>query len=94
MAAPNADPIPRLIDRAQLLELVPLSYPMIWGKMRRGEFPRALKIDNRTLWYVDEIRAWLEKQPRQKLKGDADHDHTAMARSQGRKRKQRAASAA
>ncbi len=59
----------RLLTKKQLLEIVPFSYPTIWGLMRRGEFPKALRIgEQRVAWREDEVRQWIESRPRQELK--------------------------
>ena len=60
-----------VIDRVEVLELVPVSYPTLWKWMRSGRFPRALRIGEQKLaWREDEIRAWIDSRPRQELKGD------------------------
>jgi len=40
MVSPKAATSRRLIDKRQLLERVPLSYPTIWKRMKAGTFPR------------------------------------------------------
>ena len=58
----------RLLTRKQLLEIIPFSYPTIWELMRRGEFPKALRIgQQKVAWREDEIREWIESRPRQEL---------------------------
>ena len=57
--------------KAEVLERVPYSYPTIWEKMRRGEFPRSVKLDNsgaKIAWYEDEITEWIESRERVELK--------------------------
>ena len=61
----------RLISKRQMLEMVPLSYPTIWDRMRRGEFPLSVKLDdagNRVFWFADEIQTWINDRPRSELK--------------------------
>ena len=61
----------RLLTRAQLLEIVPLSYPTVWARMRRGEFPLSVQLDNagsKSFWFADEVAAWIESRPRSDLK--------------------------
>ena len=59
----------RLLTRSQLLEIVPFSYPTIWELMRRGEFPKALRIGRQKVaWREDEVREWIDSRPRQELK--------------------------
>ena len=63
----------RLLTRKQLLEIVPFSYPTIWELMRRGAFPKALRIGaQKVAWREDEVRAWIDSRPRQELKGDPE----------------------
>ncbi len=63
----------RLLTKKQLLEIVPFSYPTIWGLMRRGAFPKALRIGaQKVAWREDEVRAWVDSRPRQNLKGDSE----------------------
>ena len=41
--------------------------------MRRGEFPKALRIgQQKVAWREDEIRDWIDSRPRQELKGDPE----------------------
>jgi predicted DNA-binding transcriptional regulator AlpA len=62
----------RLIDRNELLDKVPLSYPNIWSKMRAGTFPRSRAVGDRVLWVEAEVDAWIAALPMRRLKGDAD----------------------
>jgi prophage regulatory protein len=68
----------RLLTRAQLLEIIPFSYPTLWGMMRRGEFPKALRISQqRVAWREDEVREWIESRPRQELKEEENDENDA-----------------
>ena len=51
--------MPRLISRKQLLEIVPLSYPAIWKRMKEGTFPRSRAIGTKPVWFLDEVVAWI-----------------------------------
>jgi prophage regulatory protein len=67
----QARPPPRLLSKAEVLALVPVSYPCLWAMMVRGEFPRARRLSpnsNRVAWLADEVSAWIESRPVQKLK--------------------------
>ena len=60
-----------LIAKREVLERVPYSYPTIWEKMRRGEFPRSVALDDagtKVAWYADEIDEWIESRKRVELK--------------------------
>jgi predicted DNA-binding transcriptional regulator AlpA len=60
----------RLIDKATLLDRVPLSYATIWNMMRKGEFPRSKFVGERTFWLEHEIDAWIDGVPNRPLKSD------------------------
>jgi predicted DNA-binding transcriptional regulator AlpA len=66
----------RLIERAEVLDKVPLSYATIWKMMRAGAFPRSRVIGDRTVWLEREIDAWIDALPNRQLKGD---DESAAA---------------
>ena len=73
----------RLLTRKQLLEIIPFSYPTIWELMRRGEFPKALRIgQQKVAWREDEVRAWIDSRPRQQLKEeDCDQENNPESES-------------
>ena len=61
----------KLITKIEVLERVPYSYPTIWAKMRKGEFPRSVQLDDagaRVAWYEDEVSDWIESRERTQLK--------------------------
>ena len=65
----------RLLTKQQLRELIPLAYSTIWHLMRRGEFPKALRIGRqRVAWREDEVREWIASRPRQELKAKEEQD--------------------
>ena len=77
---PYDDVTDRLLTRAQVLEIVPLAYTTLWQMMRRGDFPRAVKITaNRVAWSEKSVREWVEARPRQVLKGDVEQSQDAAA---------------
>ena len=39
-----APAVRKLISKRELLDLIPLSYPTLWQMMRRGEFPKSIKL--------------------------------------------------
>ena len=60
-----------LISKREVLRRVPYSYPTVWAKMRKGEFPRSVKLDNdgnKVAWFEDEIDEWIESRERVELK--------------------------
>jgi predicted DNA-binding transcriptional regulator AlpA len=62
--------LPRLIGRAELLEMTSLSYAYIWRMMVEGRFPRPREAGGRSLWLESEVIGWIERLPKRRLKGD------------------------
>jgi predicted DNA-binding transcriptional regulator AlpA len=60
----------RLLDKAEVLAIVNVSFPTIWTWMRAGTFPRSRVCGGKSMWRSDEIDAWLAALPVRKLKGD------------------------
>jgi prophage regulatory protein len=59
----------RLLSRAEVCRIVNLSFPTIWKLMRKGAFPRPLKIaKNRVAWLRSEVLAHLKSLERQDYK--------------------------
>jgi predicted DNA-binding transcriptional regulator AlpA len=59
----NDSHLPRLLTKAQVLAIVPLSFPTVWKMMRAGTFPAARTIGSRPMWLESEISEWLRSQP-------------------------------
>ena len=60
-----------LISKREVLRRVPYSYPTLWHKMRKGEFPKSVKLDDgghKVAWFEDEIDQWIESRDRTELK--------------------------
>lgn len=54
-------PTKSLINRKQLLKIVPLSDRTIFDMEKRGEFPRRFALTSRNVaWDLAEIEAWIE----------------------------------
>jgi predicted DNA-binding transcriptional regulator AlpA len=62
--------VSRLIDKREVLRRVGLSYPTVWKRMRKGTFPRCRISGGKSVWFEDEIEAWMEGLPKRRLKGD------------------------
>ncbi len=62
----------KLISKAELLELLPISFPTIWELMRRGKFPLSIRLGDspqaKAGWFLDEVTDWQESRPRTTLK--------------------------
>jgi prophage regulatory protein len=62
MNARAAEPGKTLINRKQLLSMVPLSERTILDMEKRGEFPRRFAITQRLVaWDLAEVEAWIEE---------------------------------
>jgi len=70
IASQSEDP-PRLISKAEGMNIVGLSFPTIWEWMRLGKFPRSRVCGARVKWIEAEVIAWVNSLPERKLKGDA-----------------------
>jgi predicted DNA-binding transcriptional regulator AlpA len=55
---------PPLIDRREMLSLVPEDDPQIRAMEARGEFPKRIKIGRRVYWREADVLAWLERRAR------------------------------
>jgi predicted DNA-binding transcriptional regulator AlpA len=62
----------KLIGRKELLERVPISYPVCWRLMNEGKFPRSRQIGGKSFWIEREIDEYLDNLPLVKLKSDAE----------------------
>lgn len=60
----------KFLSRAQVLDLVPVTYPTLWHWMRAGKFPlaRAMAGGSRSVWLEHEVLAWLAAQPVREFK--------------------------
>jgi predicted DNA-binding transcriptional regulator AlpA len=61
---------PRLLNRAEVVARVGVSFPTLWAWMRKGKFPRSRQIGNSSRWLSDEVDDFLRALPVRKLKGD------------------------
>ena len=55
----------KIIRLPQVKALVGLGTTAIYEKMKRGEFPRQIKIGRASGWIESEIQAWISQQIRQ-----------------------------
>ena len=62
---PSARPGCRLINRKQLLAMVPLSDRTIYNLEKRGEFPRRIVLTSHNVaWDLAEVEDWIESRRR------------------------------
>ncbi|EPD2586300.1 MULTISPECIES: helix-turn-helix transcriptional regulator [Gammaproteobacteria] len=51
-----------LINRKQLLEMIPLSTRTIYNLEQRGEFPKRIALTSRNVaWDLSEVEQWIEE---------------------------------
>lgn len=60
---------PKLLDRHQVLEIVPLCRTTLYKLMDKGEFPQPVHIGVKLAWYEDEVYEWINSRPRARRKG-------------------------
>jgi len=57
----SALPESGFVRQRELLNSIPFSPATLWRKVKKGEFPRPVKLsDHITAWHVDAIRQWIE----------------------------------
>jgi predicted DNA-binding transcriptional regulator AlpA len=62
----------RLIDRNELMRIIPVTYPTIWKWMREDKFPRSKNCGGKIVWLESDIEDWIKSRPAQPLKGDLE----------------------
>lgn len=62
-------PTTGFVREKNVLELMPFGHTTLWLKIKRGEFPKPVKLTERiTAWRAEEIRQWIElPRPRKPL---------------------------
>jgi predicted DNA-binding transcriptional regulator AlpA len=66
-----------LLNRHEVCAIAGCTYPTLWMRMRRGEFPRARIVGGKSMWLSSEVQAWIAALPVRRLKGDAEPEHQA-----------------
>jgi predicted DNA-binding transcriptional regulator AlpA len=57
--APAKSGLRRMLNEAQVLEIVPVSRTTLYRMIKAGRFPKPIYISpNRRVWFEDEIIAW------------------------------------
>ena len=58
-SAPDRSRPRRMLNEAQVLEIVPVSRTTLYRMIKAGRFPKPIYISpNRRVWFEDEIIAW------------------------------------
>lgn len=64
--APTPSPTgDRLITKAELRAMIPLSQMTVWRMCRAGELPAPCLVGRRPMWLLSEISAYIESRPRE-----------------------------
>ena len=72
-ASPQKKSAPtRLIDKAELLTILPVTFPTVWNWMRKGKFPRGYVLNGKTVWDSAEVNDFLAGMKRRAYKGDEE----------------------
>jgi predicted DNA-binding transcriptional regulator AlpA len=67
MGAVMVDEVRKMLDRRQVLKLVPLGRSTMIRMEKEGRFPRGVYIGRQhKYWYEDEVVAWQEALPRER----------------------------
>jgi predicted DNA-binding transcriptional regulator AlpA len=68
----------RLIDKAEVLRRVSVTFPTIWKWMHQGNFPLSRNIGGKSAWLEHEVEAWIAARPANKFKSNADRPQQKM----------------
>lgn len=60
----------RLIDKAEVLRRVSVTFPTIWKLMRDNKFPRSRNLGGKSAWLEHEVEAWIKARPLVPIKGE------------------------
>jgi len=64
----DATTLPRLLNKKQVLALVPVTFATLWTWIRRGEFPAPRTIGTRPMWLETEVAEWITTRPTRSYK--------------------------
>jgi predicted DNA-binding transcriptional regulator AlpA len=71
--APSSEPVSRLLTRLEVLALLNVTYPTLWGWVRDGHFPPPRELGwgkkGRIGWVQSEVQAWIASLPKRLPKG-------------------------
>ena len=60
--------LPQLLNKKQVLALVPVTFVTLWTWIRRGEFPAPRTIGTRPMWLEAEVAEWITTRPTRSYK--------------------------
>ena len=79
---------PRLLTKAEVLELLGVTYTTVFTWMREGRFPLSIELgpsggrSTKIAWLADEVYAWIASRPRRKLTPTPIKPNTQPAQQQ------------
>src|SRR5262245_5939302 len=79
------DPLPPLLNKAELCAVLKYSYPTIWRLIRAGNSPRAIDLGTagKSLrWHRDEVLGWLKERPL--MQARPEHQAISQRRDENR----------
>ena len=65
----------RIIRLPQVKSMVGLGTTAIYEKIKRGEFPKQIKLGRLSGWVEAEIQEWINQQIRASRQGSTGYDH-------------------
>jgi len=64
----DGDSEERLLNKAEVITIVGVSYVTLWGWMRHGKFPAARTANGKPVWLASEVASWVKTLPVKKFK--------------------------
>jgi predicted DNA-binding transcriptional regulator AlpA len=61
---------PRLLDKAEVCNIVGVTFATLWTWMQNGTFPRSRIAGGKSVWVSTEVEAWMRNLPIRRLKSD------------------------
>jgi prophage regulatory protein len=61
---------PRLLDKAEVCNIVGVTFATLWAWMQKGDFPRSRIVGGKSKWVSSEVETWMRNLPIRKLKCD------------------------
>jgi predicted DNA-binding transcriptional regulator AlpA len=55
--------LPRLLNKKQVLALVPVTFTTLWSWIRQGKFPAARTVGSKPMWIEAEVVEWITTRP-------------------------------
>lgn len=70
----NTEKQDRIIRKAELLSIIPLSHVTIWRMEKAGKFPKRVQIGGNAVgWLASEVNQWIKQKAAERMQGEALH---------------------